>query len=219
MLEQEYKEKPDGYFESVRHEMVQFFPMESNKVLDVGCGAGILGALLKKRKPDCEVWGVEFDRDAARLAESKLDKVFAGGIEEHLDSLPDGYFDCIFCNDVLEHLLDPYTVLNRMKAKLGKGGVVVSSIPNVRYFRNFHELVMKKNWDYADSGVMDRSHFRFFTYKSIRKMFENEGYEILVHKGINRTKSIRPFLFNALALGFFWDIVYLQFATVAKVKG
>ncbi len=125
---------------------------------------------------------------------------------------------CIFCNDVLEHLLDPYTVLNRLKAKLSAGGVVISSIPNVRYFRNFGDLVLNRNWEYTDSGVMDRAHFRFFTCKSIRRMFENEGYEILVHKGINRTKSIRPFIFNIFVLGFFWDIVYLQFATVARVK-
>lgn len=218
MLEREYEQKSDGYFQSVRHEMLQFFPMESERVLDVGCGAGILGSILKERKPGCEVWGVEFDRNAARLAESRLDRVFVGGIEEHLDRLPDGFFDCIFCNDVLEHLLDPYSVLNRLKSKLSAGGVVVSSIPNVRYFRNFGELVMSKNWDYADSGVLDRAHLRFFTCRSIRKMFENEGYEILVHKGINRTKSIRPYIVNIFAFGFFWDIVYLQFATVARVK-
>lgn len=90
MLEREYEQKSDGYFQSVRHEMLQFFPMESERVLDVGCGAGILGSILKERKPGCEVWGVEFDRNAARLAESRLDRVFVGGIEEHLDRLPTG---------------------------------------------------------------------------------------------------------------------------------
>tara|TARA_Y100001972_G_C7641635_1_gene322407 strand:- start:716 stop:1375 length:660 start_codon:yes stop_codon:yes gene_type:complete len=218
MLDKAYHQKPDEYFESVRKEMVGFLPSDAVRVLDVGCGAGLFGEYLIEKNPKLEIWGVEFDKDAAAIADKKLEKCFPGGIEENLKNIPDNYFDCIFFNDVLEHLLDPYTVLKEIQPKLAKNGVVISSIPNIRYFRNFNELVMKKNWDYTDSGVMDRTHFRFFTYKSIRKMFEEQGYEIILHKGLNRTKSIRPFILNFFFLGFFWDILYLQFATVAKVK-
>jgi hypothetical protein len=105
-----------------------------------------------------------------------------------------------------------------LKEKLKKEGVMISSIPNIRYFRNLFDYFFNKNWDYTDSGIMDKTHVRFFTYRSIKKMFESNGYEIIKSVGINPTKSIRPFIWNLFFLGSFWDIRFLQFATIAKVK-
>ena len=165
-----------------------------------------------------EVWGVEFSPDQAVMAEKKLHKVFAGDIVVIIDLLPDQYFDVIICNDVLEHLIDPYSVLKRLKIKLSEKGVVVSSIPNIRYFRNMFDYIFRKNWDYTDSGIIDKTHYRFFTINSIRKLYENLGFEIIRMEGINPSKSIRPLIWNILFLGTFWDIKFLQFATVARLK-
>jgi hypothetical protein len=118
----------------------------------------------------------------------------------------------------LEHLTDPYTVLEKFKTKLTSKGVVVSSIPNIRFFRTFFDFVFRKNWDYTDNGIMDKTHYRFFTVKSIRKMYENLGYEIMRHEGINASRSIRPLLWNIMMLNSFWDIKFRQFATVARPK-
>jgi len=207
--------KPGNYFSVVRHEMLPFIPQQANVILEIGCGDGNFGELLQKRGAK-EVWGVEYEPDQARLAEKKITKVLVGDIADQLDKLPNQYFDAIVCNDVLEHLLDPYTVLFNLRTKLKPHGVVVSSIPNIRYFRNLFDFIINKNWDYTDSGIMDKTHLRFYTYKSIRKLFENNGYEVLTLKGINPTKSIRPLLWNIIFFGFFWDIKYLQFVTIAR---
>ena len=209
--------KTNEYFSGDRPEMLKYIPSKAGRILDVGCGKGNFGAYLRKRN-QAEVWGVEYEPLQAEKARTQLDKIFSGDIAVIIDQLPANYFDVIVCNDVLEHLTDPYTVLEKMRNKLTNDGVVVSSIPNIRYFRNFFDLVFRKNWDYTDNGIMDKTHYRFFTIKSIPKMFDDTGYEVIQFEGINATKSIRPVLWNALCLGFFSDIRYLQFATVAKAK-
>jgi 2-polyprenyl-3-methyl-5-hydroxy-6-metoxy-1,4-benzoquinol methylase len=209
--------KPDYYFKVVRQEMLPFVPKDAKVILEIGCGDGNFGKMLLNNGSK-EVWGVEYEQGQGELAEKKLTKVLIGDIAEQLANLPNHYFDAVVCNDVLEHLIDPYTVISKLKDKLKKNGVVISSIPNIRYFRNLFDYFFNKNWDYTDYGIMDKTHFRFFTYKSIRKMYENSGYEIVRMEGINPTKSIRPFIWNIFLLGSFWDIKFLQFATVAKVK-
>ena len=206
--------KTPEYYSGTRPEMMSYVPVSAATILEIGCGEGEFGLRLKKER-GAKVWGVEYDPVSASKAEKVLDKVLTGDINKALDELPDGYFDAVVCNDVLEHLTDPYTVLDRLKKKLSSNGVVVSSIPNVRFFRNLYDLVFRKNWDYTEDGILDKTHFRFFTKNSIRKMYEGVGYKILRLDGINASKSIRPIFWNLLFLGAFSDIKYRQFATVA----
>ncbi len=213
----DYQNKPDGYFDTVRHEMVKYLPKNAKTVLDVGCGTGSF-ALHLKEKFQVEAWGIEYVEEHARAAEKVLDKAFAGPCEDYLDELPDGYFDAIYFNDVLEHMLDPYSVLDRIKAKLSPDGVVISSIPNIRSYDTFMKLAVKKDWKYEKNGILDHTHYRFFTGKSTKRMYEELGYEVLTHEGINKTKSLRPILFNILVLFTHMDMRNLQYATVAKVK-
>lgn len=208
-------DKPKGYFSNVREEMLAFLPEQIGVVLEIGCGEGGYSALLKK-KYNCEIWGIEYEEIQGNRASQLLDKVLIGDALMLIDQLPDHYFDTVICNDVLEHLYDPYTILNKLKKKIKSNGKVISSIPNIRYFRTFFSLIFKKQWDYQANGILDITHLRFFTTKSIVKMYEDAGYKILNHKGINASKSIKPVLFNILMLGFFSDIRYIQFATVAQ---
>ena len=105
-----------------------------------------------KQKIDGEVWGIEPFERFGKLAMNKLDKVFITSVEGSLDLLPDDYFDVIYFNDVLEHLLDPYSVLEKIKIKLKDNGKIISSIPNIRYFRTFFKLLFKGEWDYEIEG-------------------------------------------------------------------
>lgn len=209
--------KPEIYFNVVRKEMLPFVPIEAKIVLEIGCGDGNFASLLQERGAT-EVWGIEYEKEQGEIAQKKMTKVLIGDVAEQLEALPNNYFDAIVCNDVLEHLIDPYNVIRKLKSKLKKEGSFISSIPNIRYFRNLFDYFFNKNWDYTDSGIMDKTHFRFFTYRSIRKMFDSNGYEVVKMVGINPTKSIRPFIWNLFFLGSFWDIRYLQFATIAKPK-
>jgi 2-polyprenyl-3-methyl-5-hydroxy-6-metoxy-1,4-benzoquinol methylase len=213
----DYNNKPDTYYTNVRQEMIDFMPKTAKTVLDVGCGEGAFASYIKN-KFEIEAWGIEMTPEPASVAETKLDNVLIGACEDKIAELPDGYFDVIYFNDILEHLVDPYAVLKSIKAKLSKNGVIISSIPNVRYFRVLKKLIVNKNWEYEKDGVLDKTHLRFFTTKSIQKMYNDLGYKIQSHQGINKTKSIKPYLYNIPLFFSAKDIFYIQYATVVKAN-
>lgn len=213
----DYASKPDGYYDNIRYEMLKYLPEDAKKIIDIGCGNGAFAEVLKKEN-NAEVWGIEYMDREAQVAKSKIDKVFSGPCENYIDELPDGYFDVIYFNDVLEHLVDPYEVLDKIKYKLAPNGIVISSIPNVRYHNTFMRLLLKKDWLYEDYGVMDRTHLRFFTDKSIKRMYKEQGYTVVLQEGINKSRSIRPYLYNIPVLFTQMDILFPQYATVAKFR-
>tara|TARA_R110002167_G_scaffold11308_9_gene50146 strand:- start:263 stop:907 length:645 start_codon:yes stop_codon:yes gene_type:complete len=210
----DYNNKAQDYFNHERPEMLAYMPKDAKTLLDIGCGEGNFAAHIKQQYT-LEAWGIELMAIPGAEAKKKLDKVFIGPCEEFLEQLPDGYFDVIYCNDVLEHLVDPYTVLSVLKGKLTERGVVISSIPNIRYHDAFKKLILQKNWEYEGHGIFDKTHLRFFTKKSISKMYTDQGYRILSHEGINRTRSLKPYLYNIPFFFTAMDMFYLQYATVA----
>ena len=205
-----------GYYGTHRSEMVQYVPSEAKRILEVGCGEGNFCRQLKTG--DREVWGLEINPDAARKAEGVCDRVVVGSFEEQVAHLPERYFDCIIFNDVLEHLYDPWTTVRQVKNLLSDTWVLVTSIPNFRYISNLiTEILFQKEFEYKpEGGILDDTHIRFFTSKSMLRMFRNEGYEVLRHEGIRPCKSWKEKLFISLTLGFLKDARYKQFATVAK---
>lgn len=169
------REIPD-YYECSRPEVQALVNPASRTILDVGCASGTLGAQVKEAL-GAEVWGVEIVEDIARQAEERLDRVLTGSIEDVLPLLPDQYFDTVIFADVLEHLADPYSVVKRIKSKLSRNGEIVASIPNVRHWSVVKDL-LEGRWDYQDAGILDRTHLRFFTRKSVIELFLDAGYSI-----------------------------------------
>lgn len=222
MLNQYYESKVSEYFQEERHEMLKYIPQDAQIVLDVGCSSGTFGQSLKSSR-NIEVWGVELDRDAALDASKKLDRVINDAFSPDLN-LPQKGFDCLVFNDVLEHLPDPWAALTYSKELLKDGGIVVASIPNVRYFNNAWEFLVKKNWEYADWGILDKTHLRFFTQKSILSLFEGLGYQVESIVGINSLNVLHPQhvrkfkVLNKLLLNNIEDMNYLQFAVVARLN-
>ncbi|MRX70386.1 Ubiquinone/menaquinone biosynthesis C-methylase UbiE [Flavobacterium resistens] len=210
-----YNNKSSQYFSNVRVEMLKYLPKDSSRILEVGCGRGCFGASLKKEN-NREVWGLELMPEEGKEAKKVLDRVLIGKCEDLLNDLPDNYFDAIYFNDVLEHLFDPYSLLKEIKRKLTDKGVVISSIPNIRYHNEFRSFLFKKDWKYEQKGVLDFTHMRFFTGKSIQKMYKDAGYVVNTHEGINKTKSLKPYFLNILFLFTQLDIFYVQYATVAS---
>ncbi len=213
----DYENKPEGYYYNIRYEMLKYLPDNPKKIIDIGCGNGAFAEVLKN-KTNAEVWGIEYMDKEALLAKEKLFKVFSGRCEDYIDGLPNNYFDVIYFNDVLEHLVDPFDVLNRVKYKLSNNGVVISSIPNIRSYNTFMKLLFKKDFKYTEDGILDKTHLRFFTKKSIRRTYEELGYTVITHEGINKTKSIRPILFNIPMFFTQMDMRNVQYATVAKYE-
>ncbi|MFD0933072.1 class I SAM-dependent methyltransferase [Psychroflexus salinarum] len=211
----DYQDKKDIYYKKERPEMLEFFPKNAKTVLEVGCGQGTFVKQIKDLY-QTETWGIEYMESHAKEAQKVLDKVFIGQCEKFIDDLPDNYFDVIYFNDVLEHLFDPYMVLEKMKQKLTEKGKIISSLPNIRYHSALKMLILKKDWKYEDSGVLDHTHIRFFTKKSIERMYKNLGFKIITHKGINKTRSLKPYIYNLLLFFTASDIFYVQFATVVE---
>lgn len=209
--------KPVGYYANKRSEMLDFVPKDTKKILDCGCGEGYF-ANEAKNHFNAEVWGLEMDSSSAETAREKIHTVIQGDLAKTIAEIPSNYFDCITFNDVLEHLVNPYEILTTIRGNLSKNGVVVCSIPNARYWRVFKKYVFGKDWKYEDNGVMDRTHLRFFTKKSIIEMFENLNYEVVTIKGLKPTPSVGFHILNILTIGFIKDCKYIQYACVAKPK-
>jgi 2-polyprenyl-3-methyl-5-hydroxy-6-metoxy-1,4-benzoquinol methylase len=204
------------YFSNDRKEMLQFVPIGCKKILEIGCSEGKFGQLLKGTS-NAEIWGVEMNESAAIAAKKNIDTVVYGDFFDIEGKLPSRYFDCIVCNDVIEHIFDPWLFLRKVTRLLSDEGYVVCSIPNVRYVGNLVELLIKKDWEYKRSGILDITHCRFYTKKSMIRLFESSGFSVLNIKGINGTKSVKVKFASLFSLGFFSDITYLEFAIVARL--
>jgi SAM-dependent methyltransferase/Tfp pilus assembly protein PilF len=147
------------------------------RLLDVGCGCGDFGRGLKASGLR-EVHGIEVVEPACRMARQVLDGAVLGDIEQLDLPFQDGYFDCITFADVLEHLKDPTAVLRKVDRVLAPDGVILMSIPNVRFYEVIHMLVNGR-WQYADAGILDRTHLRFFTVTEMINMVRDAGLEVL----------------------------------------
>ncbi len=204
------------YYGYSRSELLEFVPPDSKKILDIGCGEGLFIKAIKEITK-VETWGLELMPEIAEKAKLNVDKLLIGRVEDLQNSIPDSYFDCIFFNDVLEHLLEPTDVLKMVKSKLSKEGIIIASIPNVRYLPNLYELIIKRDWEYKESGILDSTHLRFFTQISMKRMFENAGYKLIRQQGINSfLNPIKFYLFNLLTFKIFSDSKYMQFVCIAK---
>lgn len=205
--------KSSGYFIYDRNEMLEFIPLSAKKILDVGCGEGVFINQIKKRQ-EIEAWGVEINTDIADKAKPVFHKLYNAAIEDVIPQLPKNYFDCIIFNDVLEHTVNPLLILKLIKENLKQDACIVSSIPNVRYMPNLYQLLIHKDWKYDEKGgILDDTHLRFFTKKSIIRLFDDAGYQIDILKGINPIELFKYKLLFALSFGFLDDTKYLQFAS------
>jgi 2-polyprenyl-3-methyl-5-hydroxy-6-metoxy-1,4-benzoquinol methylase len=148
-------------------------------VLDVGCSAGYFSKLLTEEK-SCVVDGLELDEsDAETARQNGCRSVVVGNVEELelKDSFDVGY-DAIVFADVLEHLLDPASVLAKSADILNPGGKILFSIPNMAN-ASIRLQLLQGNFDYEDEGLLDRTHLRFYTLQTINEMVNASGLELL----------------------------------------
>ncbi|MFO1059977.1 MAG: class I SAM-dependent methyltransferase [Dongiaceae bacterium] len=172
-----------GYyaFDDINHTVVDMVGRElarlpgPPRLLDVGCGRGQLGAAL--RGLGCRVVGIEANPEALAAAAPRLDEVLAADLTDGAaigSSLAGRRFDLVLFADVLEHVGDPLAVLRLYTGYLAPGGRIVVSLPNIASWDRRLALLCGR-FDYADSGIMDRTHLRFFTFRTAELLVREAG--------------------------------------------
>ena len=169
------------YNNFVNPQLAELFARPPRLMLDIGCAAGLFGSLVKEKYPGTKVVGVELNRAAAEIARTRLDYVFNGNIEE-IDlsqaGVVPGTVDTVVVADVLEHMYDPWKVMVRLKRELTRDAQVIASIPNIRNLGLVLGLLDGGHWRYAELGLLDITHIRFFTLEGIHEFFTQTGYRV-----------------------------------------
>lgn len=210
-----YDDKPDSYFANARHDIVALLETGPNAaVLELGCGAGGTGrAVLRAGKAGRYV-GLELNEAAAKVAAEGLTDVLVGDVEG-LDLAPlANTFDVLIISEVLEHLTDPWATLGRLVGCLKPDGAIFASSPNIAQWQVVQGLVMGR-FSYEESGVMDRTHLRWFTPKSYRAMLEGAGIEVEQLRPI-RKPGWKADVVNALTGGRFDHLFMTQIMAVGR---
>ena len=154
------------------HQRTLGFLKPESRVLEVGCANGALTEHI--RALDCTVVGVERDPEAAEKARAFCEDVLVGDVETMSLNLEPESFDFLLLIDVLEHLVHPKAVLQRLFPFVRPTGLVVAAIPNIAHWSVRFRLLLGR-FDYEDSGILDRTHLRFFTIHTAREMLEEAG--------------------------------------------
>lgn len=171
------------YYEGANHKLLALVPPTATRILDIGCAKGHLGAAIKAKNPNATVWGIELVPEVAREAKTRLDHVLVGDIEK-MDPLPlpEGHFECVTCGDVLEHMIRPDKVLARLKAHLATDAKLLCCVPNIGHWSVIMGLLQGR-FDYADKGLLDRTHVSFFTPQTLREMLWDAGFIVISEEG------------------------------------
>jgi 2-polyprenyl-3-methyl-5-hydroxy-6-metoxy-1,4-benzoquinol methylase len=167
------------------------------RVLDVGCGRGQLGAAI--RSLGWEVWGIEAAGEACPAARARLDRLIEADLHDHdriERELSGAGFAGLLFSDVLEHLYDPRAVLESYLRFVHPGGRVFVSVPNVLVWTNRLRMLFGR-FDYSDTGALDRTHIRFFTFRTARELVRASGC------AVERTAST-PHLARAILPALKW---------------
>ena len=212
--------KDQNYYSGIRWDLISFVSEGNNRILEIGCGEANTGKALKEQGKAIEVIGIETVPEIARIAETKIDKVLCVDVETIELPFSEGYFDYVIMGDLLEHLYDPWLLIRKLRPYLKQGGYIIASIPNIRNWRIIKSLVLKGEWKYCPDGLLDDTHLRFFTKKSILNLFSSKDFS--VHRLIPkfefrptyRSSIIKPF--NNITFGLFEEFLTFQYIVIAR---
>lgn len=188
---------------------------KGKRVLDIGCGTGLLGKKLREEKGSIFLGGIEKDPGMAELAKQSYDRVITLDLDRD-GELPfeRGFFDVIVCADVIEHLSNPLRVLKNLSPYLSKEGFFLFSVPNVAFASVRLSLLMGR-FDYnPDGGIMDETHLRFFTRESFIRLLKQAHLEPFIIQGYC---LVRPIFFFLKMLSFILPTLFsIQFLVKAR---
>lgn len=199
-----YHNKRFSYYGSEKSRIHPHISQGPNVILDMGCGTGQLGRKLIESDKAKELVGVDIYKPAIDEAAKYYHRIHHGDIEL-LDLKYKKYFDYVICGDVIEHLRDPWSMMEKIYGWLKDEGHIVVTIPNIRYWPVLKGLIFSGKWEYVEAGVLDKTHLRFFTKKTFFTMLENANYKINHYEMIiyGRKKNI----INKMTFGLFKEFL------------
>jgi glycosyltransferase involved in cell wall biosynthesis len=175
----EYEARPNYTLKKSRlsshSQLLDMVGPPKQRVLDIGCGRGELGHALSQRGH--HVVGLDQYPPA-----EQLDAFYEANLFDGLpDEVVEERFDTILFADVLEHLPDPHVLLSQAAGLLSGNGKILVSLPNAVHW-TVRAQVAAGRFDYANKGIMDRGHLRFFTQRSAERLFEQAGLRVREHR-------------------------------------
>lgn len=176
---------------------------KNDSVLEVACHTGILSQWLKYEKK-CTVTGVDINPNALKLASEYLYETIEVDIEskEFWSHLSNNKYDTIICMHILEHLVSPWGYMNKLSEYLNPEGQLIIALPNINNAKNRFQILFG-NFNYTRSGVMDKTHLRFFNQQTARELIDSAGFEVIEYYSSWRVNPIHYFLDH---LPLFWRI-------------
>ena len=220
-----YTAKESTYFSNIRMDIISLIPLNpAQKILEIGAGAGNTLLFIKESNLAKEVMGIELMEIANSNQNNPLiDKFQIANIEHENIQAPDEYFDIIICADVLEHLVDPWSIIDKVSRCLKKDGLLIVSIPNIREWKTLGKVIFQGDFSYQSSGgIMDKTHLRFFCKKNIYQMLNTPVLSTIYSKPNFMLKVVpegkRRRIFNLLTFRLFEDFLAIQYLFIARKK-
>lgn len=205
----DYSAKEERYFSGARRLFIDDLPENRNaNLLEIGAGEGSTAAYALATNKCGWTCGVELCERAANVAKSKVDQVLIGNVETLELDFPSGHFDILILSEVLEHLVDPWGVLKRLRPLMKQGALVHAGSPNVCH-RSVLKALLRGRWYYENQGMFDATHLRWFTPSTYREMFEGAGYLV---DSVTPAIPLKPKarIINAVTFGTVEHLLYSQ---------
>lgn len=168
-------------YTSPRPDVTACVPPSAIRILDVGCSNGALGASLRDSKNSRHISGIEGSEAFCEEAKTRLDRVIHADLNrfDWREHFGDERFDCMIFADVLEHLVDPWTLLSEGVKYLNQDGLVIVSAPNIRHVSAINSIVLKGTFPRISRGIFDSTHLRWFTFKDLRTLLTGAGLQVV----------------------------------------
>lgn len=203
-----------GYHNNVRRDILHLVDDNPGNILDVGGGTGATGSFIKTYLNGSHLSLI----DRADVSpDDSVDLFVSGNLEgtEVWNALDDNgaTFDTILCLDVLEHLVDPWSVVQKCSERLRSGGTLIVSIPNARNYKLTWPLFFLGRFKLKDYGVMDRTHLRWFVKNSAQELVTCSGLELESCTGgwyMGKSKWWERLANYGFAPGFLYQVYYLK---------
>lgn len=220
-----YAIKEKEYFSNVRRDVLSLIPSNSaQKILEIGAGGGNTLLYLKENNLASEVMGVELMKiENSNQNHPGIDKFQIANIEQEEIDAEKEYFDVIICADVFEHLVDPWTMVDKIQKYLKKDGLLIVSMPNIREWKTLSAIIFKGDFRYqSEGGIMDRTHLRFFCRKNIRQLLHTATLTPIFSTPNFMLREVpagkKRRIINLLSFRLFENFLAVQYLFIAKKK-